>query len=329
MRVQWDEGNGDRGISRGWLDFDNPTLAGFRWPVIEIVGAAPEPRICVMGGVHVNEASGIEAAITLSERIDPDAMDGRISVIPVVNQAAQGHYTSKTPVDGKDIHWLYPGDRDGSFSEALAHHLLFDWAADAAALIDLHGGDIGEIQSPYVVYQRTGDAAVDNRHEALARCFDTDWLVGVDAARSELPGRSCTALGRLGRAGLVTESGDHAVLTKESAEWHARGVLNAARLVGVLGGEIDVDLERRSAVVIEEYVFTLAPTDGMYYPQHEPGLRVEKGQKLGEIRDGFGRRVADVEAPSDGIVLWRWCLQFAKAGAWIGAVGRPRQDEAR
>ena len=328
MRVQWDEGNGGHGVSRGWLEIDNPALAGFRWPLIEIAGAAAGPRLCVMGGVHVNEASSIEAAITLADRINPSAMKGRISVIPVVNLSAQYHYTVKAPIDGKNIHWLYPGDRDGTFSEALAHHLLFDWAAGAAALIDMHGGDIGEIQSPYVVYQRTGDAALDARHEALARCFDTDWLVGVDPALSEVPGRSCTALGRLGRAGLVTEAGDHAVLTGAHADWHARGVLNAARLLGVLDGDVDVDLERRSAVVIEEYVFTFAPVDGLYYPQHEPGIEVEKGRKLGEIRDPFGRRVADVEAPDDGIVMWRWCMQFARAGAWIGAVGRPRREDA-
>ena len=328
MRVEWDEGAGGAGVSRGWLEFDNPALSGFRWPLIEIVGDADGPRLCVMGSVHVNEASSIEAAITLSDRIDPGAVKGRISVIPVVNQSAQYHYTVESPADGKNIHWLFPGDRSGTFSDALAHHLLFDWAAGSAALVDMHGGDIGEIQSPYVVYQRTGDAAIDARHEALARCFPTDWLVGVDPAVSESPGRSCTALGKIGRAGLVSEAGDHAVLTGAHADWHARGVLNAARLLGVLDGEVDVDLERRSAVVIEEYVFARAPVDGLYYPRHEPGILVEKGQKLGEIRDTFGRRVADVEAPDDGIVMWRWCIQFARAGAWIGAVGRLREEHA-
>ena len=328
MRAQWDERDGGYGVSRGWLEFDNPALSGFRWPLIDIAGAVAGPRLCVMGGVHVNEASSIEAAITLADRIDPGALKGRISVIPVVNQPAQYHYTVEAPVDGKNLHWLYPGDRDGTFCEALAHHLLFEWADGAAALIDMHGGDIGEIQSPYIVYQRTGDAALDAHHEALARCFDTDWLVGVDPARSEVPGRSCTALGRLGRAGLVSEAGDHAVLTAAHADWHARGVLNAARLLGILDGEIDVDLERRSAVVIEEYVFVHAPVEGLYYPQHEPGIRVEKGQKLGEIRDAFGRRVADVEAPDNGIVMWRWCIQFVKSDAWIGAVGRLRAEDA-
>ena len=322
MQVRWDDGNGGRGVSRGWLAFDNPALADFQWPTIEIVGERDGPRLCVMGGAHVNEASSIEAAITVADRIDIGAMTGRISVIPVVNLSAQYHYTREAQVDGKDIHWLYPGDRGGTFCDVLAHHLLFEWAADAEALIDLHGGDIGMIQSPYVVYQRTGDPEVDARHEALARCFPTDWLVGVDPMAVESPGRSSTALGRLNRAGLVSESGDHAVQSATSTDWHVRGVLNAARLLGVLGGDIDVDLERRSAVVIEEYVFTCAPVDGLYYPQHEPGIRVEKGDKLGEIRDTFGRRVVDVEAPDSGIVMWRWCMQFVKAGAWIGAVGR-------
>jgi len=321
VKTTWENGAGAGGAGTGWLTFTPPALQGHRWPLIEIRGSRSGPHLCVMAGVHVNEASSIEAAITLSRRIDPAAMTGRISIIPVVSQPSQYRYSVRSPVDDKDVHWLYPGNPDGTFSEALAHALLAEWAHDAVALIDLHGGDIGEIQAPYVVFQRTGDDRIDRRHEALARCFDTPLLVGLDPTAREKPGRSCTALGRRGRAGLVTESGNHAVLDWAAVDWHVRGIVNAARLFGILPGEVDV--RRDDALIIDRYVFVTAPADGLYYPTHEPGIRVERGARLGELRDVFHHRITDVVAPAGGIVMWRSCLQFAKADSWIGAIGVP------
>ena len=265
--------------------------------------------------------------MSLVDRLDAKAMRGRISIIPVVNQSAAYHQAIRTPADGKNLHWLFPGDRDGSHSEALAHHLLFDWAAGAELLVDLHGGDIGEVQSPYVVFQQTGNAEIDARHELLARCFATDLLVAVEPASLLHPGRSCTALGKLGRSGLVTEAGDHAVLTRQTVDWHIQGVLNAARCLGMLDDVIDVELGRSSAVIIEDYTFVSSPVNGLYVPCCEPGDHVRKGETLGKVRDELGNWLTEIKAPQDGILMWRWCMQMIMANAWVGAVGRPRRPD--
>jgi len=47
-------------------------------------------------------------------------------------------------------------------------------------------------------------------------------------------GRSCQALGRVGRAGLVSESGRNALLDRRHVEFHRDGVLNVARQLGIL-----------------------------------------------------------------------------------------------
>src|SRR5690606_32682199 len=53
------------GIFQGEIEFSNPTLRDYRWPVCEIAGRRAGPKLCVTAGVHVNEVSSIEAAIRL------------------------------------------------------------------------------------------------------------------------------------------------------------------------------------------------------------------------------------------------------------------------
>jgi predicted deacylase len=320
MRTRWEEGEGRSGVNRGWIDFEHPMLEPYRWPLIEVKGLTDGPQLCVMAGVHVNEASSIEAAIRLPELIDVAAVRGRISIIPIVNQPAQYHYTEKTPIDGKNMHWLYPGDPRGTFSDVLANRLLNEWAGCAAALIDLHGGDIGEVQEPYVVLQRTGDAAFNAQLISCARCFTSQFIVCLGEQYLASPGRSCSALARFGRVGLVTEAGDHAVIQEDAVLRHGLGVLNVARLLGVLN---DRPAECNAhATVIEEYVFVTAPVAGLFYPISSAGQWIRRREPFGELRDNFGRKRQVVLAPCDGVVLWHSCLQFAKAEAWIGAIGQ-------
>src|SRR5206468_7923968 len=108
MRVDWISGDGGPGLNRGHLSFDNPALKDFSWPVVDVVGREPGPRLCVMAGVHVNEASSLEAAASLWRSVDPALVRGRISIMPVVNIPGRYAHSMNVPVDGKNIHWLYP-----------------------------------------------------------------------------------------------------------------------------------------------------------------------------------------------------------------------------
>ncbi len=310
----------EAGIERGLLGFDNPALAEFRWPYVEIIGSEPGPRLCVMGGVHPNELSSLAAAVALGQSIAPEDLTGTVSIIPIVNlPGLYDHVKELCPVDGDNIHWKYPGDPDGSFSTALAHALLFDWSGDADALIDLHGGDLHEKFSRYTVWQRSGEAELDERNERLARCFDADFIVGLDSAHMERPGRCCTAAAALNRLSLVVEGGSDARFDESHMLFHLNGVMNVARELGLLGGR-PVPARRRQ-LAIGNYHFVTAPADSLVIPRCEPGDLVEKDQVLMECRDSFGRRVGEVVAPVAGYLIWRTSHLAAREGVWIGAIG--------
>jgi uncharacterized protein len=306
------------GVRRGFLSFKIPVLRDYEVPCVEITGARKGPKLCVMAGIHIDEVSSIAAALTLEDRISASRLAGTVSVIPIVNTPAMYAHTDKFP-DGKNLHWQFPGKRNGTFSEVLARALLQEWAGGAAALIDLHGGDIGEAQQPFVIFQRTGNAQVDKRHEAIARCFETDFLVGLEPELMKKPGRCCTALARIGRVGLVAERGDNAVLSPAAVRWHADGVLRVAELLGMLPRQP----RKRSLkqFVMPGYTFLKAPCDGLVRFRCKPGARVTQGQIVAEMHDELRRPLADITAPANGYLLWYSSMLFAKRESWVGALG--------
>jgi uncharacterized protein len=321
MEVDWSVSYRKGGVNRGYLRFTNPTLSEMRWPVVDVTGSRDGPRLCVMAGLHIDEVSSIQAAVSLPDHIDVAALAGTVSIIPIVNVPAKFSHTGLVPMDGKNLHWVFPGRSDGTFTEALADALLNEWMAGSEAVIDLHGGDIGEAQRPFVLFQKTADEVLNSGAEALARGFNPDYVMQLDLDHMNDIGRCCTALGARGRIGIVTERGDNGLLDWDAVNWHVAGVLNACRLLGLLeGGTATAD---KSAVLIDKYTFLRSTADGLVYHDTHPGDRVVRGQRIATLRDEFQQPIDEILAPDDGYIIWRTTMLFARSGSWIGALGRP------
>jgi predicted deacylase len=287
-------------------------------PSIDIQGASAGPRLCIMAGVHINEASSIVAATQLPDLIDTEVLRGQVSIIPVVSTH---HLYTKAmvtpPTSGVDLHWSYPGDPAGEFNDALAHWLVGEWAQDADVFLDLHGGDLDERMARYVVTQRTGDDAFDSSISDLAGCFDTDLTVALAPPETWSAGRICTALARDGRRGMVVEAGDHGHLDRDSVDWLTKGVMNVMRHLNMLRGDAEI---RGNRTVLGRYEWVVAPMAGVVLLDVNPGDHVTQGDRIGIITDLFGAATADVHAAASGHIMMLKTPLFAQAGEWIGAI---------
>jgi predicted deacylase len=304
---------GAPGTFRGTIRFDNPTLAGYAWPLFEARGEAAGPLLCVSAGVHVNEVSSIEAAIRLQALFDPERMRGSVSIMPIVNQPALFQYTEyNCPIDGKNINFSFPGRADGTFSEALCDALVNDWCANAACYADLHGGDLRESVSNFVMFQRSDDTELQRAARDLALCFDADLVVGLPQSLLAEPGRPPTGFARNGRLAVMSEAGANGIIDEESVAYHVDGVLRIARQLGIIE-EAPSDY-RRARTLCSDYLWVTTPSDGQFYAEVEPAERVARGQRLGTVRDFFGNPRGEIVAPATGIVLWRMTHPTLKQG---------------
>ncbi|HET8568561.1 MAG TPA: M14 family metallopeptidase [Candidatus Limnocylindria bacterium] len=296
----------------------DPALAKYRWPYFSLTGGSDGPTVLVTAGIHAAEYTGIEAAIRLGRTLDPAAVRGRVVVIPLLNRP--GFYERSVyvnPEDNDNLNRLFPGRPDGTWGERFAHHLLEGVIAGCDHAIDLHAGDMVEDLVPFVVYRDTGDAALDERIRAMAFAYGAPWAV-KSAPTGERPGSLYAVAALRGVAAMLAESGGRGLLLEEDVARHVRGVTNILRTIGALSGEPE---RVRPPTVVESFDWVRSAHEGIFHPDVRVGDRVTRGQRIGEMVDLLGERLAEVTAPAGGVVLFIVTSPAIKKDGLLLAIG--------
>lgn len=264
-------------------------------PFTLIHGAAPGKSILLTAGVHGGEYPCIETAIQLANEIDPAEVKGTILIIHPVNPTAfLARMQYYGPYDGKNLNRVFPGTATGTVSERIAYQVhLFQQKADF--FIDLHGGDIHEGLVPFVIYSQLGGSAVAEQSRQASALLGFSYVVGSVSENG-----SIGAAAKVGTPGFLAELGQCGRWNMEEVDQYKAAVLNVLRSLEVVPGEVHhFDVE-----FLEKMLVSTATMDGCWYPAVKLEEHVKKGQKLGEIRDYFGKELASCFADSEGIILY-------------------------
>ena len=94
-------------------------------PHVLLCGARPEPAVLISAVIHNAEYVGIQAAIELSNELDVTMLCGNVIILPLANRSGFENRTmSRVYEDGKNLNCVFPGDREGSEADRLAHMLF-------------------------------------------------------------------------------------------------------------------------------------------------------------------------------------------------------------
>jgi predicted deacylase len=275
-------------ITRRSLTFDHPLLRHLEHPCFEATGAHDGPRLALIAGVHGCEYSSIAAVTRFMRELDASELSGSILAVPIVSlESFRQRSPFVVPVDGKNLNRSFPGDPDGTYTDALAHAVHEAIIGPADALIDLHGGDLVEALEPFAIYE-------SDESQALAGAFGLPYVVRAAAPS----GMTCTGAG--GPA-IIAEAGGCGQLEQAAVELLVEGTRNAARHLGMLPGEP----APRPTRTLGEHRFVYGTTAGWWETAVPTGATVAAGDSLGAIKDLYGDVVETVEAPQDGVVLWQ------------------------
>jgi predicted deacylase len=257
-----------------------------------------------MAGIHVNEVSSIEATFQLVEHFRSELRRGFVSIMPVANPPALPYRSQHVcPIDGKNINFSFPGSGNGTFSEALAHAILNEWALHADCLVDLHGGDLCESVARFTVVPMVGDPEFDDFNFTLAAAFEPEIIVQLQPDQLGKPGRSCTGRARQRKHAAFAEAGGNGLIDDRSVTFHRDGVLRVAGLLGMMDSQSVAP--EIAPFIAQEYHWARAEVDGWCRYAVEPGERVVHGQLLASISDYSGKLIREVTTPADGRLLWR------------------------
>ena len=285
-------------------------------PHVLLCGEQPGPTVLITAGIHNAEYVGIQAAIELSNELDVSTLRGNVILVPLVNRSGFENRTmSRVFEDGKNLNRVFPGDREGSEAERLAHMLFEVFIRNADAYIDLHCGDGYETLIPYCYY--LGDAPAEETAKRMVECVNVKYVV-----RSHCRTGGAYNLASLhGVPSVLIERGQLSLFSREEIEADKADVRSILRRLGVLDG----DWTRYPKQELLEYNDD-APCTGCWYPEKKPGDCFWKGEKLGEIRDYFGKSLFTELAPADGVLLYQTAsLNIIEKGPMV-SYGVPRPD---
>ena len=296
--------------------------SGTRIPVTVIHGVKAGPVLALVAGTHGYEYSPIVAMQRLPWKVEARELAGTIIVVHVANMPSfLGRTVYYSPVDGKNLNRVYPGQADGTLSERIADKITREVIDRADYLIDLHCGDGNEALRPYVYWEAVGSPEVQKESKQLALAFGLDHIV-IQTDRLTDPARSIytstTAIAR-GKGAITTETGLLGRVDTHGAELAEAGVFNVLRSLKMLPGEAKVV---EYPIWIDRSELLRSPMTGVFHARVLPGQTVVKGTLLGVLTDFFGNQVQEVRAPFDGEVLYIVATPPVSQGEPLGMIGQ-------
>ncbi len=289
------------------------------WGVIPIpicvIKNGTGPTVILEGGNHGDEYEGPIALGHLIRDLDPARIQGRLIIIPAVNQPAVARGQRVSPDDGKNFNRTFPGSPTGTATEQISFYVNSVLFPMADAFIDLHSGGSSLSIVPSAIIEPAPDPAHMKRNIDAVLAFDAPMTVVINNLGD--PRTSTASAVRAGLTTVGTEMGGGGTVSAAALKVCRRGVDNLLAHFGVLPPAKPAPAGHTQLMQIpgsKGYVF--ATTDGVFEPFHEHGAQVHEGEPAGQVHHltDPGRAPQVLRYPTDGVVYGKRQPGLVKPG---------------
>jgi predicted deacylase len=294
--------------SFGYVKVVDNLATGFNMPVGVVNGDSDGPTLIVTGGLYPTEYCGVEAASRLYQTIQPEELEGRFIVIPVVNMPVFQFRTpwfnlrsSISPMDGGNINKFFPGDAEGTVTTVLAY-ILFQLIKKSDYHIDFRGGDLPESHLEHTIFLKIGKP-IDSASELMAKIFGLEYVLpGTPEIGHTSTGTLIYEAVKAGVPSIISEAG-LGYRTQPLEEFimaHVDGTKNVLKHFGMIKGEIIRPKNQRYLDM--EWHPVKAQNAGVFEAIADQGDEPAEGEIIGRIKDIDGSILEEIIAPITGIV---------------------------
>lgn len=282
---------------QGFVDIYNTSTS---MPITLINGEKEGKTILITGGVHGSEYPCIQTVIELAKEIEPKDVSGNIILIhPVNTQAFEKKVSAVVPEDNKNINRVFPGKKDGSIAEKIAHFITYECQGQSDFYIDLHGGDLHELVTDFVYCPGIGDEKVIEEAKEVANVLDLKYVVKSKATTGAYNSAAIRGL-----PSLLIERGGRGTWSKEEVEKYKKDVRNILNHIQVLKDSSFSSKNENSPIEITNVIYLNASEKGCWYPEVKSGDKVKKGDLLGTIKNFFGETIDTYYSDIEGVILY-------------------------
>ena len=287
------------------------------------------PTVVLTGGNHGDEYEGPIALLKLARALAPSQVSGRVIVIPALNYAAVMGGARVSPIDGVNMNRAFPGRRDGSVTEMIAHfvqHLILP-ACDA--LFDIHSGGKTMMFSPFACYHRLADEALTRRaREAVAAMAAP---ISLELVELDPEGMLDTAVEEMGKLFVGTELGGGGTTTTGTVSIAETAVRNLLAHLGVIDEEPVTRADRglppsREMHMPDPGCYLIADDAGLYEALVDLDAEVRQGDPVGQVHfpERPEREPVVYRAGTSGTVIGRTHKVLVGPGDFLALIAHDR-----
>jgi hypothetical protein len=261
-------------------------------PVLVIRGKTPGPTLCLTAAVHGDELNGVETVRRALEKTEPDALEGTLVGVPIVNMLGFERSSRYLP-DRRDLNRYFPGHPRGSSAARIAHAFFETIVRRCDALIDLHTGSFHRANIPQI----RGDL-LNPGVARLAKAFGADVVIHHRGQTGTLRRAATDA----GVPAVIYEAGEPMRFQETEIERGVAGIRNVLAKLGLAGG----GRQGRSSDRIRTFYQThwiRVNHGGILINDVRLGDWVKEDQRLGRITDPMGRGRSRVTSPYSGRLI--------------------------
>jgi predicted deacylase len=244
------------------------------------------PTILLTGANHGDEYEGSVALMRLMREISPDRLNGRLIIIPGLNFPAFLNGTRTSPIDKGNLNRVFPGKRNGTPTEMIAHYIESELMPRADCALDFHAGGSTMNYLPMLFVVTPTDEIAREKTERMIEAFAAPRVLNMGALESDQMIGS--AARRHGAFFMTGEFGGGGTVSLDGLAIVERGIRGVLKALGVMVGpplSAPPSSIKRYTFRPEHYVF--APIPGIFEPACRLGDEVRVGQLAGLIYDPY------------------------------------------
>lgn len=302
--------------SAGWAKYYLP---------IAVIRNGEGPTAVLFGGNHGDEYEGPVTLMNLVRTLEPDELQGRIIVLPMLNRPAVQAGTRLSPIDGVNMNRAFPGSRSDTITGMIAHYVSSVVLPLADLVIDIHSGGSSIRFLPSVNMHRVENQDQMNRMLDAGRAWGAPYVYLYEDVAGE--GLLPSLAERMGKVTLGTEMGSKSQFGSGILRITSDGVYRVLYHGGVLRSCSIAPPAAEPIVVAgdDPRDYIMAPSSGIFEPFVELEDRIEAGQAVGQmhsIEHPF-RTPEPVLAETSGLLMGRRSVPLTTQGECVATVVRP------
>ena len=263
------------------------------------------PTALLTSGNHGDEYEGPIALMKLLQRMPSMQISGRLIVVPGLNFPALLAGRRTSPIDGANMNRIFPGHRDGSITEMIAHYVDTELFPRADFVFDIHSGGASFDHLPALLVAPPADPGQRREYRRIVDAF-----AAPNAMVMDLLGEDRTygaAIERHGKLFLCGEFGGYATCNPQGLAIVEEGLQRVLAALGICAGEAlpAQRYDTRWLQVEGERHYVFAATRGIFEPAFALGDHVNKGDLAGRIFDPHAPWAQPIELKfrSAGVVV--------------------------